>query len=465
MKNVGRFWGLGFGLSMLVLFFGCGASTDNPGDCVLDADCEGVWVCRDGRCVEPDPCDGVDCNTPPADYCDGDSLVVYAVEGTCADGSCSYTSQTELCDDGCSNGACNGDPCAGVDCNTPPPAECITANTRQFWTSPGTCENGVCDYPMEYQECEFGCAEGVCSACTPDCVDKECGSNGCGGTCGSGCGVDEICNETTYRCVTVGVFVAAGPCHFSMGSPESEVGRASDEVQHSVSLSNTFTMLSTEVTQGQFETLMGYNPSQFSSCGTNCPVEQVNWYEAAAYCNALSATAGFMACYTCTGTGVDVVCEPDATYATPYECPGYRLPTEAEWECAARALYILATYNGDLRENIVVCEQPNNVLDSIAWFCGNSGDMTHAVGTRDPNDWYLYDMLGNVGEWCHDWYGDYSTEPPVVDPWGVTTGYSRVARGGSWYGNAWYARAAIRGWIVPGLRLSNVGFRPVRSDP
>ena len=255
-------------------------------------------------------------------------------------------------------------------------------------------------------------------------------------------------------------FLIIQPGTFQMGSPESEAGRLFSEVQHTVTLTRGFRMLSTEVTQGQFESLMGYNPSRFRDCGSDCPVENVNWYEAAAYCNALSAAEGLASCYTCTGTGVVVSCEP-AACATPYDCSGYRLPTEAEWEYAARAGTATATYNGDLDAEHLNFEQPNDALDPIAWFYGNSGDVTHAMGTRIPNSWGLYDMSGNVFEWCHDWYGIYPAES--TDPRGVTTGVNRVLRGGSWERSARSARAAFRESNYPVHRSSSIGFRPVRS--
>ena len=281
-----------------------------------------------------------------------------------------------------------------------------------------------------------------------------------------GCDVGEICDEVSGQCelVTEEGFVNIEGGTFEMGSPEDEAGRRSGEVQHTVTLSRGFAMMSTEVTQGRFEDLMGYNPSSIITCGLDCPVEMVNWYEAAAYCNALSLAAGYAACYSCTGTGVDVICEPAVAYATPYDCPGYRLPTEAEWEYAARAGTSSATYIGDLDDAHLECEQPNDALDSIAWFCGNSGETIHAVGTRDPNDWYLYDMLGNVWEWCHDWHGDYPSES-IVDPWGSTTSFSHMVRGGSWHINAWRVRVAFRSSFSSIGRYSTFGFRVVRSSP
>jgi len=262
----------------------------------------------------------------------------------------------------------------------------------------------------------------------------------------------------------VGEFVDIDPGDFDMGAPEDSSGRYSNEVLHSVTLTRRFAIMSTEVSQGQFESLMAYNPSAFTECGADCPVEVVNWHEAAAYCNALSATEGLAHCYTCAGTAEGVICEPNVAYATPYDCPGYRLPTEAEWEYAARASTATATYNGDLDFAHLDCEQPSDVLDSIAWFCGNSADATHEVGTRVPNAWGLYDMLGNVLEWCHDRYEAYMIDP-ATDPWGDTEETESVFRGGSWLHWARGARAAFRVGGDSHIRGFDLGFRPVRTLP
>jgi formylglycine-generating enzyme required for sulfatase activity len=184
-------------------------------------------------------------------------------------------------------------------------------------------------------------------------------------------------------------------------------------------------------------------------------VESVSWYEAAAYCNALSAQAGLAACYTCMFT----TCEPSAAYATPYACPGYRLPIEAEWEYAARSGTTTGTYNGT--STLLECEQPNAVLDSIAWFCGNAGSTTHAAGGKAANAWGLYDVLGNVLEWVHDWYDTYPGD--VSDPWGPAAGSGRVIRGGSFLSSALFARAAFRNYYDPSYRFDYLGFRPARS--
>ena len=164
-----------------------------------------------------------------------------------------------------------------------------------------------------------------------------------------------------------------------MGSPESEEYRDSDEVQHRVTLTRAFLLQATEVTQAQYQALMGNNPSKFSNC-SDCPVEKVSWIDAIAYVNALSKKESLPACYDSKGEVIGG--------RTVYDCKGYRLPTEAEWEYAARGGAQGARYGN---------------LDNIAWYDGNSGRKTHPVGKKRPNSFGLYDMLGNVWEWCHDW--------------------------------------------------------------
>jgi formylglycine-generating enzyme required for sulfatase activity len=278
------------------------------------------------------------------------------------------------------------------------------------------------------------------------------------------------------------ILIKAGS--FTMGSPPDEAGREDDEVEHPVKLTRDVLMMDAEVTQEQFEGLMGYNPSYFEKCGPTCPVEQVTWHEAAAYCNRLSEAAVKVRCYECEGSGTDVTCNPSSAYATPYECPGYRLPTEAEWEYAARAADTRATYTGDIDSDHLKCTVPNPVIEPIGWFCGNSAaDYEGAfdcsrwggasqcgiqpVKQKQPNGLGLYDMLGNVWEWCHDRYGEYPTAE-TVDPVGSKSGRDRVLRGGAWGDDAKNLRAALRNWNKAGYRFRQDGFRvvvPIESTP
>lgn len=237
---------------------------------------------------------------------------------------------------------------------------------------------------------------------------------------------------------------------FLMGSPNEEAGRYQDEVQHTVTLTRAFLLQATEVTVEQYQTLLGTNPSVHHDCGAGCPVENVSWYDAIGYANALSEAEGFEPCYGDSGEILGG--------ASVYECEGYRLPTEAEWEYAARAGTTTSTYAGNLEQ--IGCE--DTVLLSIAWFCGNASLAKHPVGEKEPNAWGLYDMLGNIREWASDWYSDF---PGVVtDPVGADSGVSRVTRGGDWGRHARDARAACRSnQHDPTFRSANIGFRVARS--
>ena len=249
-------------------------------------------------------------------------------------------------------------------------------------------------------------------------------------------------------------WVPAG--EFEMGSPGGEAGRDDDEVQHGVRISEGFWMGRYEVTQGEWEAVMGANPSYFESCGARCPVEQVSWFDAQEFIRKLNRRES--------GSG--------------YE---YRLPTEAEWEYAARAGSAGATPEGELR---ILGSNNAPELDGQAWYGGNSGVSyaggydcsdwegkqyaaercgTHPVGLKRGNGWGLHDMLGNVWEWTGDWFGDYPSGT-VTDPRGPSTGSYRVARGGGWYGRAGGVRSAARGYGSPGNRHYAVGFRLVRTE-
>ncbi len=227
---------------------------------------------------------------------------------------------------------------------------------------------------------------------------------------------------------------------FQMGSPPTESVRGGDEgAQTRVTISAPFMLKMTEVTQGEWKAVMGSNPSFFGSCGDTCPVESVSWDDAVEYCNRLSKEENLEQCYDKSG---------DSHMFRGVACKGYRLPTEAEWEYAARAGSTADRYGE---------------INQIAWYDKNSSTMTHPVGQKLANALGLWDMLGNVWEWCSDLYADNLPSGSVTDPAGSSTGSSRALRGGSWSRDAGYVRAAGRTGLASGYRGAYIGFRPARS--
>lgn len=303
--------------------------------------------------------------------------------------------------------------------------------------------------------------------CIANCDGLECGSDGCGGDCldpARECAAGErpwCRSDGRFECVDE-VWIPLSPGVFMMGSPEDESGRVEDESRHEVTLTHEFLIHSTEVTQGQFEAVMGYDPSRHLRCSEDCPVDQVSWHESAAYCNALSAAAGLEACYECTGEGRRVECTRAGAFASPYACPGYRLPTEAEWEYAARAGDDRLNYAG-VDDASACSESPG--LEEIAWYCANSRGTTHDVASLRANEWGLHDVFGNIWEWCHDSYVVDLGSDPVFDPCTIEESALFVLRGGSAYDPARVMRASVRLAFTAGGDLLDFGFRPVRSVP
>jgi len=251
------------------------------------------------------------------------------------------------------------------------------------------------------------------------CLPADTNCDGFGPEGGEGEGEGEIVAGTLRTFAGIDfVYCPAGT--FMMGRYPGEQDSNSDEdPQHEVTLTQGFWMSKYEVTQAQWRAVTGASPSYFS--GDNRPVEQVSW-------NDIAASGGFIEKLNASNPGL-----------------GFRLPTEAEWEYACRA-----GTTGDYAGS----------LDEMGWYDENSGKQTHPVGQKKPNAWGLYDMHGNVCEWCWDWYGE--NLPGGIDPVGPASGSYRVYRGGGWGNYAFFCRAAYRNDYDPTYRYNgDLGFRSV----
>jgi formylglycine-generating enzyme required for sulfatase activity len=260
-----------------------------------------------------------------------------------------------------------------------------------------------------------------------------------GGSCGDGAvtltasGVDfvSICAGSFDMGCTPGV----APCE----SDESPV--------REVTLTRDYYMSRTEITQDQFALLMGYDPSVDTTCGGDCPVERLTWHDAATFANAMSAADGLAACYSCSWTGSYQSC---TAVGDPYDCEGYRLPTEAEWEGAARCGEDLP-YPGHFDVN------------EVAWHYSNTY-RKHPVAEKIPNLCGLYDMAGNVLEWTHDRYGPYPSLAEL-DPVGSRVGTQGVTRGGAFQSYSPSCRLAFRYERYWSEVSESIGFRVARTMP
>lgn len=234
---------------------------------------------------------------------------------------------------------------------------------------------------------------------------------------------------------------------FLMGSSaEDPDGHADERPLHEVVINKRFAMAETEVTQGQYQAVLGTNPAYFKDGPKwkQQPVENVSWHDAIGYCNELSKQERLAPCYKVQGEEVDWEAEQD--------CLGYRLPTEAEWEYAARAGQG-AKYAG------------SNDPKEVAWFDDSAKDArTHLVKQKKANAWFLYDLSGNVWEWVWDYSASYQAGSQQ-DPVGTRSGMDRVSRGGSWVDSARDARVVSRRGGDPDYRSQARGFRLVRSYP
>ena len=281
------------------------------------------------------------------------------------------------------------------------------AGAETFWVVAEVreCNKSLCNWPDDFTEVEFHHIE--VSVLPP-----------AGGTDG-GAGGGQAGETRVFDGIE---FVWVSPGEFVMGSKPGD-GDSDERPDTQVTISRGFWMGKYEVTQAQWEAVMGDKPSRFKDCGGDCPVETVRRNDAQEFIRKLN----------------------ERERATGYE---YRLPTEAEWEYAARAGTTGHRY-GD--------------IDLIAWYSGNSGSGTHPVGQKIPNAWGFYDILGNVNEWVGDWHARYPGGS-VTDPTGPETSSYRVFRGGGWQNTALSCRSANRLRILPSYRDSNVGLRLGRAE-
>ena len=231
------------------------------------------------------------------------------------------------------------------------------------------------------------------------------------------------------------------PGEFQMGSPKELIEEElrlhggdgwyrdylpGEGPQHRVRITKPYWLGATHVTQEEYQRVMGSNPSKFQG-DPQRPVEQVSWDDAVEFCQRLSALPGEKAAKR-----------------------RYALPTEAQWEHACRAGTTTRWHAGDNEAG----------LGDVAWFNTNAGGQTHPVGQKHANAWGLYDMHGNVWEWCQDWYDkEYYAKSPMDDPAGPPGGSYRVFRGGSWLHPAWHCRSALRFRHLPSTRYNDLGFR------
>ena len=448
----------------------CPGAPDEPGTCVEDAspddDDDDVLDDDDSGLDDDDVVDDDDDATSPGDE-DGDG----SPSGTDCDDEdpANFPGNVELCDG--QDNDCNGIADAtgeAVDADSDGALACADCDDSDGDIHPGAeevCDNGLDDDCDSETPDQFD-LDGDGWSCNLDCDDLDAAS--------TAITYDPDCDGVVDDLLVQGMTLLTLPAgDFDMGCTAAQQAdgncHASEGPVHTVTLTSDIWVGETEVTQSQWEAAMSSNPSNFgpngdgADCGGDCPVETVNWWEALAFANAISSAEGLVPCYALSGCntntpGSDMECTGvtiDSPGGDVYGCEGYRLPTEAEWEYAARG-------GGDLLYS------GSDTLSDVGWYSDNSGSTTHAVGTApQANAWGFYDMSGNVWEWTWDWYGaSYYASSPSSDPTGPSNpGTNRVFRGGYWGNSAANTRVANRGSSTPDLLNGNIGFRLARTIP
>jgi len=386
---------------------------------------------QDGSCLgEALLCENEEGTCGGVAFCDGSDVCQYSYPGS--ETSCNdeeICSHTDVCT---GNGGCTGTvySCAGN----------------------GTCGgDALC-------RCNLGYTGDLCETCSPGFGD-------------TGDGTCTFLNNGNVDGLNTEVLIPAGT--FFMGSPESELGRWEAEgPQRAVTITRDFYMLTHEVTQAEWVDLFALNPSVNHTEETCplCPVDSVNWFETLFYANFKSNSMGLETCYSfagCENNTIGTGEECAEVIFAGVDCTGYRVPTEAEWEYAARAGTTTDFYSG---VNQTVGTSPEPVLDPIAWYFHNSDNTSQPVQTKEPNTWGLYDTSGNLWEWVWDWASDSYASFSNEDPLGATAPPTnrtdhRVLRGGSFGNVPTDCRSARRASNDHGGGGGVMGFRVVRTAP
>ena len=257
---------------------------------------------------------------------------------------------------------------------------------------------------------------------------------------------------------------------FWMGSTNSDVGRNRDEEQHQVLLTQDFVIGRTEVTQGLWMSVTGENPSRNLGCGTECPVENISWCDAVVFANLLSAHEGYSAVYKLPrgftlGMNTNQCNKASSAVSRDLNANGYRLPTEAEWEWAARDLSHSVNHSGN--QQVLWTSHRyagGSTVNAVAWYRDNSKGQSQPVCGKDSNIMELCDMSGNVFEWTEDWYEADTTSFANTNPVGPLTGTTKVLKGGSYDSPKNALRVAFRFSTAPGYRDGQMGLRLVRNS-